>query len=786
MALQHLRSSTAHKRPIPTQLSAGQIAVNTNEASPGLFFKDSNGDLVKIGPVHVGENAPNSSPASTAATAIVSGTTYQILTVGTTDFTAIGASANTVGTIFTATGVGTGTGTVSGQQGVEKGEQWLDTTGGTYVLKIYDGSAWRSESGTFVDSAGDTMTGALLLDNAASASAPDLSFDGDANTGIYSPGADQVAIATGGVGRLFVDSNGDVKIEDTSADSAAGPEFSLYRNSASPADGDYLGQIRFEGENDTGGKKLYAKVTGKTSDVSAGSEDGLIETAVIKAGSQTIVSRQTGTDLKLINGTGLQVDGNVGIGTSSPTSRVHALSGASDNPHFYFKSTVSTGTDNSGDLFKIEHSRGTGFDNALLNVLNSAGSVLYVEGTGNIGIGTSSPDRALHVSSADNTRAKIAAGTTSHFGQLYLGDEDKFIIGYGSTHSQADTLALKNDTGDIYFATGTTAAQERLRIDSSGNVGIGTTSPSSPGSYAKTLQVSDANSASIVLSRTNTGTAHSLELGAFSGASLIESTGATSLRFKVNSSERMRIDSSGRVGIGASNNSSYDSAAQNLLVADESGNTGITIRSGGSTPFGAIQFADGTSSNAEKRAGRIMYGHSGDFMSFSTANSEAMRIDSSGRLLVGTSSSAGNALLQIQGDAASSLHGASLFMRRGEAPASISSGELIGQILFTDNAGGGFGSIECEADAAAGSGDYPGRLVFSTSADGASSPTERMRIDSSGMVRINGDAASDQPGHIELSGGGSSVVNGQEFGKISFRTQDSNVAGSDKDRKSVV
>ena len=136
MALQHLRSSTANKRPIPTAMSSGQIAINTNEASPGLFFKDSNGDLVKVGPVHIGTDAPNSSPASTAATALVAGTTYQILTVGDTDFTLVGASSNTVGVIFTATGAGTGTGTVSGQQGVEKGEQWLDTTGGAYDLKF--------------------------------------------------------------------------------------------------------------------------------------------------------------------------------------------------------------------------------------------------------------------------------------------------------------------------------------------------------------------------------------------------------------------------------------------------------------------------------------------------------------------------------------------------------------------------------------------------------------------------------------------------------------------------
>jgi len=106
---------------------------------------------------------------------------------------------------------------------------------------------------------------------------------------------------------------GDLTIADTTADSAAGPELSLTRNSSSPADGDYLGQLRFDGKSDTGTSRLYAKMTGKTSDVSNGSEDGLIETAVMKAGTQTIVARQTHSALKLINGTGLEVAGNITV-----------------------------------------------------------------------------------------------------------------------------------------------------------------------------------------------------------------------------------------------------------------------------------------------------------------------------------------------------------------------------------------------------------------------------------------------------------------------------------------
>lgn len=61
-ARKHIRSSTADKRPT-TAIEDGQLAVNTNAASPGLFFKDSTGaTIIKVGPVHVGTTAPNAVP----------------------------------------------------------------------------------------------------------------------------------------------------------------------------------------------------------------------------------------------------------------------------------------------------------------------------------------------------------------------------------------------------------------------------------------------------------------------------------------------------------------------------------------------------------------------------------------------------------------------------------------------------------------------------------------------------------------------------------------------------
>jgi hypothetical protein len=116
------------------------------------------------------------------------------------------------------------------------------------------------------------------------------------------------------------DINGNVTIVSTDTGSAAGPELTLYRNSASPAPGDYLGQLMFKGENSNGGQENYAKITGKITDETLGTEDGLIETAIKGNGSFTIVSRQRSDELQLINGVGLSVDGDTTLGTTSATS----------------------------------------------------------------------------------------------------------------------------------------------------------------------------------------------------------------------------------------------------------------------------------------------------------------------------------------------------------------------------------------------------------------------------------------------------------------------------------
>ena len=103
-----------------------------------------------------------------------------------------------------------------------------------------------------------------------------------------------------------ISGTGNLILTSTDAGSSAAPEFELYRNSASPADADYLGQVKFTGESDDGSKEVYAKVTGKIDDASSGTEDGLIEFAHRKAGSNVITGRFKSTVFQLVNGTDLR------------------------------------------------------------------------------------------------------------------------------------------------------------------------------------------------------------------------------------------------------------------------------------------------------------------------------------------------------------------------------------------------------------------------------------------------------------------------------------------------
>ena len=194
--------------------------------------------------------------------------------------------------------------------------------------------------------------------------------------------------------------------------------------------------------------------------------------------------------------------------------------------------------------------------------------------------------------------------------------------------------------------------------------------------------------------------------------------------------EHFRVDASGNVGIGASSPSSYPVAPN--LVVDAGTNGGITIKTG-STNYGGLYFADGTTGNEQYR-GFIQYNHdyvgSTDSLLLGTAGAEKMRIDSSGNVGINNSNPS----------AFDTLGGKYLVVGNGVNTSNLT--------LFSDDTadGNGYGHVAF-ADSAVSSStaQYAGLIQYYHGEDSMrfyTNATEKMRIDASGNLLVGVSAAS--------------------------------------------
>jgi len=185
-------------------------------------------------------------------------------------------------------------------------------------------------------------------------------------------------------------------------------------------------------------------------------------------------------------------------------------------------------------------------------------------------------------------------------------------------------------------------------------------------------------------------------------------------------------------------NIAHPSSTSNNIVLDSSGNV---VLQAGTASAPALQ------PTSDPNTG--IFFPAADTIAFAEGGSEAMRIDSSSRLLVGTSSGSGSQHLKVQGNTAGSTNGGAILLSRGQT--SISSGEMLGEVRFGDSNDNIAALINARADGAytAGS-NQRSRLEFSTTADGASSPTERMRITNDGDIFVNKTGFAQGTAGIEL------------------------------------
>ena len=341
---------------------------------------------------------------------------------------------------------------------------------------------------------------------------------------------------------------------------------------------------------------------------------------------------------------------------------------------------------------------------------------------------------------------------------------------------------MREDASNAALALAS-AASPSLKFTGDTNTGV-----FSPG--ADTIAISTGGTSRLAVSTTAVSStlAVNVPLGAVGTPSLtftgdlntgIFSPGADTLAITTAGTNRLHIDSSGRCGIGTA------SPARSLHVSARTAAAYGIARVSGNSRSGQLEFATDSTVNCG------LYGSSSDDLIFytSAAETERARIDSSGRLLVGTSTSIAvlgvDSAIQVVGtgvDAFSSilrfsataadcgglLIGRSKSATKGTNTAVVQN-DALGEINFAGATGTtyhGAASISAFVDGEVGTGgdttDMPARLVFSTTADGASSPTERMRINASGNLMVG--TANDQLNSIGAPAALTAFNNGSRFG----------------------
>jgi hypothetical protein len=472
---------------------------------------------------------------------------------------------------------------------------WADTSTGLLKLRNAANNAWITLR---------ELDGTLTIE-AGTVSAPGLAFASDLNTGIYSPSADQLAIATNGVERVewgttavvFNDggANYDFRIEGDTVDS-------LFFVDAS-ADAVGLGTSTPNSPFEVG--TLGINLDGAIAALPSSGAD-----------SAAFIARTASTG-------------------SAPFDQAGSI---------IYRPRVSSTAGRSSHIFY------TGSPSAIRMVINEAG---------NVGIGTSSPSELLSLSSSTGSNIRLErSGTTviasDNYGTISWFGNDATAGASGIRGSIQGLSRGSSGQLAIIFSTADSGGSntERMRIEAGGNVGIGTTSPSS------NLHVQTGNGVTATLNLNNgdgNGTISQINLG-------------------------------------------Y---------------------------------------TADPDHGNITY--DGNLMFKNAANTERMRIDSSGRLLVGTSSEVSSIAPSIQ----TARSGAG-FMAIANSDTVTAADTTLGQIGFYGKQSSAYclsSTITASSDAAwSSSSDTPSRLTFSTTADGASSPTERMRIKENGQVWINSTA----------------------------------------------
>jgi len=531
------------------------------------------------------------------------------------------------------------------------------------------------------------------------------------------------------------------------------------------------------------------------------------------------------------------------IGTTSNTGggRVDALSNATS---VYTARSASSGAGTTVKAVRSVDSGASNFSNAQYDalshawILSNSTQAMTIDSSGNVGIGNTAPNvndqvggsRPLLVSKSDTVTtiagslAAIVIGnsdtTTSNTSQLSFaaltGASTTFFTSAAINCIFGARTNGQYPTGQLVFSTSTTlntAPTEKMRIDSSGNVGIATSSPGYKLDVAASgarLGTGGTTNAQFIINGGSSGTAAGavlsfqangtggLAIGNYSGiiggtydstAYLYAGTG-NALGFKAGGGTGYHayMDSSGNVGIGTTSPQSSLQVSGAMPVSP----TGNGIHMGITSSNTCMQFNAGSgnvslidfSISGTDTLGRLLYDNTSNFLAISTNSAEKMRIDSSGNVGIGTSSPSSYSKLAVLGSDGTGFTGIT----------AINSNANVGI------AGVQFSSDATYIKAAIGllrsNSNGVGSLVFyndsNTDAANWATTDEKMRIDANGNVGIGttspavkldvngitGWSGNTTGQTAQIVGASSGITGGGNFRVLSSTTQAVDVGGA--------
>jgi hypothetical protein len=303
---------------------------------------------------------------------------------------------------------------------------------------------------------------------------------------------------------------------------------------------------------------------------------GDTNTGIFFPAADTIAFTEGGVEAMRIDSSG-----NVGIGTASPTQRLDIVNSSSANTIPLALSNLIGGTDiaSTGINFNAhtgnvlfaqvvggQQTNGTFSDGNLRFLTRGAETVaerMRIDSSGNVGIGTSTNTFRLNVVDASSATRLYVANTNNA-----AGGAGVYMQVLNGASVVTDNTIRSDNSGNMAFFTGTSSGSERMRIDSSGNVGVGTTTMLGKlnvagGNVYNTTTAAGATGY-YVYNGTTVGTGISTD---FSGPfSYYDFRGILSLRdTNASYATRMTIDSGGNVNIGTNTGALRGGGTLNLI-----------------------------------------------------------------------------------------------------------------------------------------------------------------------------------------------------------------------------